>query len=284
MTAAERGVLLLCCALGQENAYPLTTAQLRELSERMHADGERDDPMRDLSYEDLVMHGYPLMEAEHIAWLLSREKELARYETAMKNHNMKAVTRISPDFPPVLSYRLGLSGPPILFCLGDEALLKQPCISLVGSRRLEEDGRIFAEKTGELAAEHGFVLCSGGAEGADKTAQEACLANGGSVIVFTPKRLLDHTERERVLVVSEGGCELPFSTPRAMSRNRLIHAMGWKTFVAQCTLESGGTWHGTVSNLKNKLSPVAVCDDGSEAMSRLCNLGATAVRNPADFI
>lgn len=284
MTSLERGILLLCCALGQENVQPLTMAQLRDLSQKVHANSDRDDPMRDVTVQDLLELDYCRPEAERIVSLLEREDVLDRYEKAMQNHRLKAITRISPAYPPIVSERLGLSAPPVLFCAGDETLLQKPCISLVGSRKLRELGKKFAEQTGELAAERGLVLCSGGAEGADRTAQEACLANGGCVIVFTPKRLLDYHPLKRLLVVSEGGCELGFSTQRAMGRNRLIHAMGEKTFVAQCAYGSGGTWHGTVQNLKHQVSPVAVCADGSEAMLRLCHLGATAVRNPAEFL
>ena len=60
-----------------------------------------------------------------------------------------------------------------------------------------------------------LVLASGGANGADQTAQAACVRAGGNVIVFTAGRLLDCAAHARVLYVSEGGCELPFSTPRA---------------------------------------------------------------------
>ena len=64
-----------------------------------------------------------------------------------------------------------------------------------------------------------------------------------------------------------------------MSRNRIIHALGLKTFVAQSSLKMGGTWDGTVKNLRNRWSDVYCFHDGSEAMTLLEQMGA----NPVDL-
>ena len=283
MTAADRGVMLLCCNLGQESAHPLTMAQFRTLSVRAHENRERGDPLRELSRNDLLGLGYDAPTAERILRLLDREEQLDAYLRAMERRGYTAVTRISADFPPVISEKMGFSSPPVLFCLGDTSLFQRRCISVVGSRKLTQTGKDFAETAGRLIAEAGFVLSSGGAEGADRTAQEACLAEGGSVIVFTAGRLLDCTAHGRVLYVSEEGCELGFSTARAMSRNRLIHAIGEKVLVAQTGFEQGGTWHGTADNLRRELSPVFVHDDGSDGARGLTELGAVPVTELTDL-
>lgn len=49
-----------------------------------------------------------------------------------------------------------------------------------------------------------------------------------------------------------------------MSRNRLIHAMGQKVFVAQSDYGTGGTWNGTMENLKEGWDPVFVYDGEPE--------------------
>ena len=123
-----------------------------------------------------------------------------------------------------------------------------------------------------------MFFVSGGAAGADTEAQEACLAAGGSVIVCTPGPLTGLPTRERVLYLSESGWTLPFSAVRALSRNRLIHAMGEKTLVAQTGFGSGGTWNGTLENLRHGWSPVFVHADGSEGASALIARGAEPVR------
>ena len=83
--------------------------------------------------------------------------------------------------------------------------------------------------------------------------------------------------RENVLYISEDGYEETFSAQRALSRNRVIHGLGLKTFVAQCGLKMGGTWDGTVKNLRFGWSPVFVFDDGSESADLLCRMGACSV-------
>ena len=64
---------------------------------------------------------------------------------------------------------------------------------------------------------------------------------------------------------------------RALSRNRVIHALGEKTFVAQCNLGMGGTWSGTAKNLKENWSPVFCFRDGSEATIQLEQMGAISI-------
>lgn len=275
MTAAERGILLLCCQLGEREAPVLTMAQFRTLSIRVHAQTSRpEDPLRDLTARDVRTLGYSTWEAERIARLLGRERQLEEYLRAMQRRGFAAVTRISPAYPPAISEKLGMNAPPVLFTLGEQALFQQPCVAVVGSRALHAPGQRFAEQAGRLAAREGYVLVSGGAQGADSVAQRACLDAGGDVIVFTAGRLLDCTAQPRVLYVSEGGCELPFSTPRAMSRNHLIHAMGRAVLVAQSACGTGGTWHGTLDNLRAGWSPVFVHADGSEGAQALCARGA----------
>jgi predicted Rossmann fold nucleotide-binding protein DprA/Smf involved in DNA uptake len=62
-----------------------------------------------------------------------------------------------------------------------------------------------------------------------------------------------------------------------LSRNRIIHALGEKVLVAQCALGMGGTWSGTVRNLKENWSPVFCFRDGSEATMQLEQLGACGI-------
>ena len=82
---------------------------------------------------------------------------------------------------------------------------------------------------------------------------------------------------KNILYLSEEGYDLPFTAQRALSRNRVIHSLPKLTLVAQCRKGKGGTWDGTVKNLKNLWSPVFCLDDGSEGIDALCNLGAECI-------
>lgn len=278
MTAAEFGVLLLCTQLDEADR-PLSMAQFRDLSIRAQNLGlPGEDLSRDVQARDLLRLGYKEEEAAHIVALLSRESTLGRYLSRAGEKGIVPLTRISAAYPSQPAQKLGVNCPPVLYCKGDLLLLQRNCISVVGSRQLHEQGQKFAETAGRLIAEAGLTLCSGGADGADTAAQEACLAAGGTVIVYTAGRLTDCPARERMLYVSESGCTLPFSTPRAMSRNRLIHVTGEMTLAAQTHFGTGGTWYGSLDNLKHGWSPLYVSDDGSEGAQALMERGAVGIR------
>ena len=59
MTAAETGLLLLCCALPEAEDRPLTMAQFQELAKRARALGPGgENPLRELTARELERLGY----------------------------------------------------------------------------------------------------------------------------------------------------------------------------------------------------------------------------------
>ena len=260
-------------------AGALSLAQARELSRRARAAGiGEEDPFRDVTVKDVRRLGYSEYEAGHIVSLLGRERQLDGYLLAAEKADVAVITRLDARFPQRLREQLGARCPAALFCRGDLRLLQRPCISVVGSRHLASPGAQFAAQAGRLAAREGFTLCSGDAMGADRTAQEACLRGGGSVLIVPATELVYCPVRENVLYAAEGGFELGFSAQRALGRNRFIHAMGEKTLVAQTGFGKGGTWNGSLDNLQHEYSPLFVFDDGSEGARALCARGATPVQ------
>lgn len=278
MTGAERGLLLLCGTLGRTDIRPLSLAQYRELFRRATALGLPDGDLNaDVTVKDLLRLGYTEPQAQRILRLLADEEVLDAYLAEAERQGIVPITRISPQYPAELIRKLRLNAPAVLFAKGDLTLLRGRFVSCVGSRDLKEKGRAFAEKVGVLAAKENAVLVSGGANGADKTAQEACLSAGGRVVEVTPSVLADCEMRERVLYLSEDGYDLPFSAQRALARNRIIHAMGDKVLVAQTRRGIGGTWSGTAENLRCGWSPVFICDDGSDGAEALAARGAQPI-------
>lgn len=277
MTAAERGYLLLCCDLADSDAKPLTLPQLRHLRQRMQTAKMPGHPERDLTAEDMIVLGYDRGSAQRIADLLEREEKLDQYLRLARQHQVDVITCISPHYPQQLLDRLGNDAPAVLFCRGQLSLLGQPCLALVGSRQIAPANKAFAQHIGTLTAQEDYVLVSGNAVGADQAAQTACLAAGGSVISFLPDNLLQHQPAKGQLLVSANSFHAPFSIPRALQRNTLIHAMAEKVFVAQCDCGHGGTWAGATENLRRGLSEVYVYHDNSPASQALQAQGATPV-------
>jgi len=273
MNARDRGFLLLSSHLGDPQRRILTPPQLRTLAQRMST-MEKPKADRELETGDLVALGYTREMADRIVALLAQEEQLDYYLKWARRAGCGVVTRADPRYPLLLRQRLGMDSPGCLWTKGDETLLNTPTVALVGSRDLREENRCFAEAVGVYAARQGLTLVSGNARGADKAAQESCLRAGGNVISFVADALEKQNLRQGILYVSEDGIELPFSAQRAISRNRCIHAMGRMVFVAQATLEKGGTWDGTVKNLRQGISTVACFRDGSRASLELERMGA----------
>lgn len=276
MTGAEYGFLLLTSKLGNPERKPLTVAQFRELfarSEQM----ERKEETRNLTAEDLVSMGYGPQMAAHIVELLGEGILLQRYLQRAKKAGCVPITRATECYPVALRNRLGLDSPGVLWAKGDLDLLGEPAIALVGSRALRSANREFAKEVGRQVAKQGLTLVSGNARGADQTAQQACLEAGGKVISVVADSLEELSAKENILYLSEDVFDGAFSAQRALSRNRVIHCLGIKTFVAQCSLEKGGTWDGTAKNLQKNWSPVFCFDDGSSAAIELYHLGAKLI-------
>ena len=276
MNAKERGFLLLTSRLGDPTRKPLSVAQFRTLANRVRTMEKPVHP-RELTGGDLVALGYDRETARLILQLLQQEELLDRYVKQGLRHNCIPITRVSDAYPPAVRQRLGLDAPGCLWAKGNTALLSTQMIALVGSRDLREENRAFAESVGTEAAKQGITLVSGNARGADRVAQQACLDAGGNVISVVADELKREPVSERILYLSEEGFDLPFSGPRALSRNRVIHALGYLTLVAQSDLGMGGTWDGTIKNLRQRISPVFCFNDESPASKELEQMGATLV-------
>lgn len=276
MTGAEMGFVLLSSQLGNPDRKVLTTAQLRVLGQRVRQ-LQVDDPNRDLTQRDLQALGYGEDMARRILALLDETELLEHYCMRSIKADCTYLSRICAAYPEALRKKLGDDSPGVLWAKGDLSLLNLPKIGLVGSRELLPENREFATEVGRQAALQGYVLVSGNARGADKAAQDACLAAGGQVISVVADKLESHSIRPNVLYLSEDGFDCDFSAQRAISRNRVIHALGGKTFVAQCGYQTGGTWDGSVKNLRFGWSAVYCFEDGSPAQSLLQEMGANAV-------
>ncbi len=276
LTGAERGFLLLTSHLGDPGRKPLTSRQFWELMERAQTTRPRV-LSRDLDMDDLRAVGYGIDQARHIVHLLEEEDVLDWYVSRAKNVGLIPITRASGNYPTILRQRLGKDSPGCLWASGDDTLLNTKAIALVGSRELLEDNRAFAEEVGRQAALQGLTLVSGNARGADRAAQDACLEAGGRVISVVSDSLIRQSARDRVLYLSELDYDAEFSAQRALSRNRVIHCLGYKTFVAQSTLRSGGTWDGTEKNLRIGWSDVYCFADGSPSAAELCRRGAIPI-------
>ncbi len=276
MTGAEQGFLLLTSPMGNPERKVLTVSQLRILASRVKM-AEKDTVSRQLQEKDLLALGYRPEMAQHILGLLEEEELLHHYCLRAQKQGCQPLTWVTDGYPRRLRQCLREETPGCIWAKGDLSLLTQPKVALVGSRDLLGVNRRFAQEVGRQAALQGYVLVSGNARGADQAAQNACLRAGGRVISIIADRLEEKQTKENMLYLSEDGYDLPFSAQRAISRNRLIHAMSDMTFVAQCSQQKGGTWDGTSKNLRHGWSRVYCFGDGSPAALLLQQMGGELI-------
>lgn len=276
MNPREQGLLLLTGYLGDPESEPLTVPQLRKLAQLARG-MERPLQEHEMTAEDLVKIGCSRPLAQRVVYLLSREKQLQRYLQKGYDCGCYPITRLDARYPHRLRNVLQLDAPAVLWAKGDSTLLQTRSVSAVGSRNLLKENLKFAREVGKQAALQGYTLVSGNARGADRAAQDSCLEHGGNVICVVADMLKTQDPGENILYISEEGFDLPFSAQRALQRNRVIHSMSEKTFVAQCTMEKGGTWSGTCNNLRNNWSQVICFDDGTDACRELECRGAVLV-------
>ena len=75
-------------------------------------------------------------------------------------------------------YLKNISNPPNkLYCLGNTELLRERCISIVGTRKSTQKGNIISRKISQILSNNGCVIVSGLATGIDKQAHLGALKN-----------------------------------------------------------------------------------------------------------
>ncbi|MGN6146305.1 MAG: DNA-processing protein DprA [Mesorhizobium sp.] len=142
-----------------------------------------------------------------------------------------------------------------VFYAGDLALLKRPCISVIGARNVSERGAARARNVARGLVENGFVVTSGLAKGVDAEAHRATLNEGGDTIavIGTPLDKAYPIENADMqmdiysnhLLVSQfrpGERTFPSDFPK---RNRLMAALTDASVIIEAS-DSSGTLHQAV--------------------------------------
>ena len=162
----------------------------------------------------------------------------------MKHENY--ITIADEEYPECLRK---LRFPPwVLFYQGDISLLKQPMITIVGSRDLCEYGRQMSEMTASILQEK-YVIVSGLARGVDAVVAETTLALGGKTIAVIGSGLGTHYPYENENLYQKIGekglilSEYPFPTGVRKHhfpwRNRILAGLGESLIVTQAQEHSG---------------------------------------------
>lgn len=137
--------------------------------------------------------------------------------------------------------------PPVIWALGDTALLARPAVAIVGARTASAAGQRFARMLAEGVGQAGFVVVSGLARGVDGAAHEGGLATGTVAVlgggvddIYPPEhRDLHARVAAQGCIVSEntiGRSAVARDFPR---RNRLISGLSLGVVVVEAEMRSG---------------------------------------------
>lgn len=153
-----------------------------------------------------------------------------------------------PGYPSVLNQLV--DAPPLLFVLGQPALLEQPQVAIVGSRRASQPGQDLARQFSASLARCGLAITSGLALGIDAAAHQGALDVQGQTLAVLgtglsrlyPRRH-QHLARQ---IVEQGGVlvsELPLDEPPHAAnfprRNRIISGLALGVLVVEASPSSG---------------------------------------------
>jgi len=185
--------------------------------------------------------------------------------------------------------------PPLLWCIGDTALMARPMVAMVGARNASSLGTRMARKLAEGLTDAGFVVVSGLARGIDTAAHLAALEGGtiavqaGGVDVIYPREnatLADDIAKTglRLSEIAIGTQPQARHFPR---RNRIISGIARAVVVVEAAARSG-----SLITAKNALDQgrdvLAVPGHPFDARAFGCNAllrdGATLVRSAEDVI
>ncbi|MCX7286301.1 MAG: DNA-processing protein DprA [Rhodobacterales bacterium] len=200
------------------------------------------------------------------------------------------------DYPAALSDLP--DAPPILWVLGNAALLNQPAVAMVGARNASSLGVRMARRLGIGLAEAGFCIVSGLARGIDAAAHEAALEAGegrtiavmaGGVDVIYPP---ENTALARA--IAERGCRIsehpPGLEPQARHfplRNRIVSGLSRAVIVVEAAAKSGRLITAR-SALDQGREVMAVPGHPFDARASGCNMlirdGALLVRGTSDVL
>ena len=185
--------------------------------------------------------------------------------------------------------------PPILWVMGDPAILARPMLAMVGARNASSLGGRMARGLARDLGEAGYVIVSGLARGIDTAAHAATLGTGtvavqaGGVDVLYPAENaeLAHDIAATGLRISEQPMGLIPQARHFPRRNRIISGLVQAVLVIEAAAKSGSLITARCA-LDQGREVMAVPGHPYDARAAGCNMlirdGARLVRHAADVI
>ena len=178
-----------------------------------------------------------------------------------------------------------------------ESALAQPCLAVVGSRKMTAYGKQVTDQLTETVSRRGVTIVSGLAYGVDAQAHQAALQAGGITVAVLASGLDQITplgnEWLGRKVLEQGGAlvsEYPPGTPAMkhsfVARNRLIAALSDAVLIPEAAVNSGSlhTAQYALDLGRSVMAvPGSINSSLSEGANNLIKSGAVPVTSAADI-
>jgi len=186
--------------------------------------------------------------------------------------------------------------PQKLYVLGDETILNNECLSIVGSRNCTEYGAEMAIKFAKELAQMGVTIVSGMARGIDSQAHLGAIEAGGKTIavlgsgfnhVFPSKKVYKQILKNGGAVITEYEEDVGVFSQGFRDRNRIVAGLSVGTLVVEAKEHSGtGITAEYVRKYGRELFciPHLIGDKSGFGTNRLLKRGAKLVTGVEDLI
>jgi len=227
--------------------------------------------------------------------LQQHDPQIAERDLAwIEQNQVKVITLHDETYPPLLKEIH--DPPPLLFVRGDENLLIEPQLAIVGSRHASAVGDELAHMFAKALANIGITVTSGLALGIDAAAHRGALQAGSTVAVLGTGIDQIYPKRHKTLMadVVEKGCvvsefpigtqPLPHNFPR---RNRIISGLSLGTLVVEAAEKSGSLVTARMAMEQGRevfAIPGSVHNPVSRGCHKLIKQGAKLVESVADIL
>lgn len=290
LTDAEKAVLVLTTRLGDSQRPSYAPGGWAKLSQQIRdgghgvADVFGDPTTISLDEDNRARVGVLIADAASV--MLEAEQ--------LSQRGIWVSTVESDSYPEVLSSRLATQCPPVIFGVGERALLERRGVGVVGSRNVTPEGSEVAKEIARAAVRLEMPVVSGAARGVDQLAMDAAHQAGGAVVGVLADALTKRIRGSDILSALDEGslCLITqqhpgagFSAGAAMGRNKLVYSLSAVTVVIATDRDSGGTWAGATEALSKRYGRVAVWRGAGEGPGNatLEKQGAVPITNPDDL-
>lgn len=190
-----------------------------------------------------------VLSEENFAKMLVKADEqlVENYYHNLQNENIILLTKFDDNYPSKLRYLP--DAPFYLFCMGDLSLFEKQGLSVVGTRKPTNYGRMATEKIVRDVAVRGVTIISGLAYGIDSISHRKCLEVGGKTIAVlgggfhkiypAEHKGLAEEIIKKGLLVSEYSPDKTATSYTFPLRNRIIAGLGDGVLITEASFKSG---------------------------------------------